>query len=298
MRSYTGTFLGHLAFITVCCIAGPIFLALGIGAWPDGADRGFAVTALGVGVIGTASIPFSTLKIMRADFPRIARRDRLRERSGVHADDTLVLYTPTAAKGSAKAQMTRADVLEAEFVRYHPEGEATFTTYAGNYDPAEVKPVIRLKLRVRGTEPADGFATLGEFETTDEWRLPSTCLSAITAGRLAVLVDPDNPGKVEHVNWPRSLQLAGTRTLRVIDLDGRRHDMTRRPGLLMEHMRRAHAAGDAPRLGSHQPPRGRHPGDTDRTRRPGDPAGRQARPHLVTDEPVGGARRLELIRHP
>ncbi len=98
--------------------------------------------------------------------------------------------------GRAGGPVGTADVLEASLVRYEPDSEGTFTTYGGDYAPAEFTPLIRLRLRVRdtgGDARAEGAAPTGEFELTDEWPVPPLCLSAVTAGRLAVLVDPRAP---------------------------------------------------------------------------------------------------------
>ncbi|MGW9038412.1 hypothetical protein ACWGQ4_26105, partial [Streptomyces sp. NPDC055721] len=165
-----------------------------------------------------------------------------------------------------RARLARADVLEASLVRYSPEGEATYTTYGGTYTPDEFTPLVRLTLRVHGSEETEGAEAahgaedadgawqagcFAGFEVTDEWRVPSLCLSAVTAGRLAVLVDPPGtsdptdpsaPGRITPL-WPRSTLLAGTRTSRIVDLEGRTTDVTRYPGRLLRHMRISLDAG-------------------------------------------------------
>ncbi|MFE4335681.1 hypothetical protein ACFRQM_41740 [Streptomyces sp. NPDC056831] len=248
MRSYAGVFVGHLVFAAICCSAGPVFLFVGYLAWLDDAGWSWVVSALGVGSVGTVMIPVTAFTITRQDFPRITRRDRVKGESGSYGDDTFVMWAPRSQEGPADARLVRADVLEASFVRYNPDGEATFTTYAGNYEPAEFTPVIRLRLRVHDAGDGDeaaGSAGCPGFEITDQWRVPPLCLSAVTAGRLVVLVGPAGPeacGKVT-VQWPRSTLLAGTRTCRVIDLEGRWTDVTRRPGRQLEQMRISRAAG-------------------------------------------------------
>ncbi|MET9220584.1 hypothetical protein ABZX65_17685 [Streptomyces sp. NPDC003300] len=270
MRSYAGAFIGNLLFTAICCIAGPFFLLMGLQIWHGGTDRGAALVCLGVGLAGTVTIPVAAYTSTRQGFPRITRRDRAKDASVRYDDDTLVMLSPESPKGPARAWLARADVLEASLVRYSPDGEATFTKHFGNYTPDEFTPLIRLGLRVHGVEGAD------PFEVTREWRVPSMCLSAVTAGRLVVLVHPapsagpfagpsagpfaGPPGSSDAVpgtasdaapatpgeitpQWPRSLLLAGTRTSRMLDLDGHRTDVTRRPGRLLEQMRISRAAG-------------------------------------------------------
>lgn len=269
MRSYAGVLVGNLVFATVCCIAGPFFLLVGLSLWQGGEDRGAALVCLGFGVVGTVAIPVVAFTFTWKAFPRITRRDRVKHASVSYGDDSFVLFSPGFGRGPAQARLARADVLEASLVRYNPDGEATFTTHYGDYAPDEFTPVIRLRLRVHGVEAADGaegaagvagavgFTGFAGFETTEEWRVPSVCLSAITAGRLVVLVrpaasagpaDPEAPGKVT-AQWSRSLLLAGTRTSRLLDLEGRWTDVTRRPGRLLEQMRISRTAGDVEMVG-------------------------------------------------
>jgi hypothetical protein len=249
MRSYASVLVGNLVFTTICCFPVPLALLVGYAAWREGED--WAWIALAIGLVGLILIPVEALKFTRSRFPRITRRDRVKDDSVSYGDDTFVLWAPRSEQGSAQARLVRADVLEASLVRYNPDGEGTFTTYWGNYTPNEFTPLIRLRLRVRDAEETDGGDGTAEFEITDEWRVPSLCLSAVTAGRLAVLVDPAGPadpagpqapGKVTPL-WPRSTLLAGTRTCRVIDLDGRMTDVTRRSGRQLRQMRISRAAG-------------------------------------------------------
>jgi len=116
----------------------------------------------------------------------------------------------------------------------------------GNYTPNEFTPLVELRLRVRDTEETDnGTDGTGDFEVSGEWRVPSVCLSAITAGRLVVLVEPAAPGAQRAVTpeWPRSALLAGTRTSRLIDLEGRSAELTRRSGRQLQQMRISREAG-------------------------------------------------------
>ncbi|MGW2013304.1 hypothetical protein [Streptomyces sp. NPDC001927] len=229
-RSYGGVMVGHLLLAVVLCAPGPIGLVAGGVAWSHGED--WAWIALAAGLAVSAPIPFMARTTARRQFPRITRRDTAEDEDVVpYGEHTFVLWAPESPRGHPQARLERADVLEASLVRYSPEGEATFTTYSGTYTPDEFTPLVRLKLRVRDEEGPDGA---GEFEVTDEWRVPSVCLSAVTAGRLAVLVDP--AGKVTPL-WPRSTLLAGTRTGRVIDLDGRTTDITRFTGRQLRQMR-------------------------------------------------------------
>ncbi|MFH9727637.1 hypothetical protein ACH4M4_32420 [Streptomyces sp. NPDC017254] len=266
MRSYTGVLIGNLVFAAFCGLAGPVFLVVGYTTWVEGAEWFWVALSSGIGVVGTVMIPVSAVKAARQGFPRITRRDHMEGLSPVHGDDTLVVWAPRSAAGPANARLVRADVLEASFVRYDPDTEATFTTYTGNHDPAEVKPLIRMRLRVHGTadtgtrngsvdptgsnEPGGssasaestgsvGSAGFAGFEIAEEVRVPPLCLSAVSAGRLAVLVDPSGTSASRKVTvlWPRSLLLAGTRTCRVIDLEGQLTDVTRRAGRQLEQMR-------------------------------------------------------------
>ncbi|MEX0172758.1 hypothetical protein [Streptomyces sp. LMG1-1-1.1] len=240
MRSYTGVLIGHLLFATVCLFPGPLALAVAYVAWSEGDD--WAWIALTVGLAVSAAVPVMAHRAARQEFPRITRRDRLKDTSTDYADDTFVLCAPRSETGPPEAELVRADVLEASLVRYEPDDEGTFTTYGGDYAPAEFTPLVRLRLRVRRDEGA------GRFEVAGEWRVPSLCLSAVTAGRLAVFVDPAAPSKVTPL-WPRSALLAGTRTCRVVDLEGRVTDVTRRSGRQLEQMRLSRAAGGVALVG-------------------------------------------------
>lgn len=252
MRSYAGVMVGSLLLATVWCVPGPAGLVLGCVAWSQGED--WAWIPLVAGLACSVPIPFMAVGYARRKFPRITRGDRQKDADIPYGDATFVLWAPRSPEGHPRARLARADVLEASLVRYAPEGEATYTSYPGTYTPDEFTPLVRLKLRVHGTEESDGSDATdepdeatgsAEFEVTDEWRVPSLCLSAVTAGRLAVLVDPDGtsdpadptaPGRVTPL-WPRSTLLAGTRTSRIVGLDGRLTDVTRRPGRLLRHMR-------------------------------------------------------------
>ncbi|GGO59242.1 hypothetical protein [Streptomyces lasiicapitis] len=238
MRSHIGVFVENLVFTALCLSTGPVFLVLGGAAWHDGASWGWAVSACGAAV--TVMIPVLALRSTRAEFPRITGGNRVRDGSGSYGDDTFVMWAPRSEPGPAGARLVRADVLEASSVRYDPDREATFTTYVGDYAPAEFTPLVRLRLRVHAAEEAEGAVTLPGFEITDEWRVPALCLSAITAGRLAVLTD--GLGNVT-VHWPGSALLAGTRTCRLIDHDGRLIDVTRRTRHLLAQMRLSRTVG-------------------------------------------------------
>ncbi|MEE1738794.1 hypothetical protein PUR49_20095 [Streptomyces sp. BE147] len=255
MRSYTSVLIGKLVFATVCCFPVPLALLVGYAAWDEGED--WAWIALLIGLVGSVLIPVMALKDARRQFPRITRRDRVKHESVSYGDDTFVMWAPRSEQGSTQARLARADVLEASLVRYSPDGEATFTTCFGDYTPDEFTPLIRLKLRVHHAEEPDGADGTAGFEITDEWRVPSLCLSAVTAGRLAVLVDPAAPGSPADPkaprkvtpHWPRSALMAGTRTSRMIDLEGRWTDATRRPGRLLQQMRIAREAGGIEMVG-------------------------------------------------
>ncbi|MFF5303775.1 hypothetical protein ACFY5F_30905 [Streptomyces sp. NPDC013161] len=222
MRSYTGVFVGNLVFIAVCCSAAPFFLLVGCSAWSEYPGWDWPALMVAFGLVGTVMIPVLAITTTRQEFARITRRHGVEGGRTPYGDDTFVMWAPSSQQGPARARLVRADVLEASLVRYHPDGESTFTTHYGNYTPDEFTPLIRLRLRVYDAE---------EFEATGERRVPSLCLSAITAGRLVVLVDgPAAPGARRTVipDWPRSALLAGTRTCRVTDLEGRTTDVTRR----------------------------------------------------------------------
>ncbi|MER6778560.1 MULTISPECIES: hypothetical protein [unclassified Streptomyces] len=259
MRSHAGVMVGHLLLATVGCIPGPFGLVVGCAAWSQGED--WAWIALAAGLACSIPIPFMARTSARSQFPRITRGDRVKKQPDIpYGDESFVLWAPRSPRGSPGARLARADVLEASLVRYDPEGEATFTSYPGTYTPDEFTPLIRLRLRVRGAGEAGGS---GGFEVTDEWRVPSLCLSAVTAGRLAVLVDTEagadagaradpadrrTPRKVTPL-WPRSALLAGTRSSRIIDLEGRMTDVTRRPGRLLRQMRISLDAGGVEMVG-------------------------------------------------
>ncbi|MEV5683444.1 hypothetical protein AB0L68_09665 [Streptomyces sp. NPDC052164] len=249
MRSYASVLVGKLGFATLCCFPVPLALLVGYAAWDAG--EGWAWIALAIGLVGSALIPVMALKDARQQFPRITRRDQVKHANVSYGDDTFVMWAPRSEHGPAQAWLARADVLEASLVRYNPDNEATYTTCFGDLTPDEFTPLIRLKLRVRDSEEADGVDGAAGFEITDTWRVPAMCLSAVTAGRLIVLVDPAAAGtpadpkalgKVTPL-WPRSALMAGTRTSRMIDLEGRWTDATRRPGWLLRQMRIAREAG-------------------------------------------------------
>ncbi|WP_406118761.1 hypothetical protein [Streptomyces sp. NBC_00989] len=243
MRSHTGVFVGNLVFIAVCLSAAPFFLLVGYFGWSDhpGWDWPAMMIALGLG--GTVMIPVVAITATRQGYPRITRRDRVKGGTSRCPDDTFVMWAPRSQQGPARARLVRADVLEASLARYNPDGESTFTTHYGDYTPDEFTPLIRLRLRVRDAEETDGTAG---FEVTGEWRVPSLCLSAITAGRLVVLVDDlATPGARRTVtpDWSRSNLLAGTRTCRVIDLEGRTTDVTGRVDRQLGQMRISREVG-------------------------------------------------------
>ncbi|MFJ2931315.1 hypothetical protein ACIO8G_00945 [Streptomyces sp. NPDC087219] len=248
MRSYTGVLIGNLILAAFAGLAGPVFLVVAYVARVEGAAWFWVAGAAGVGAVGTAAIPFAAVRSARQEFPRITRRDRAGDTRPAYGDDTSVVWAPRSPGGLAGARLVRADVREASLVRYSPEGGARFTTYGGDHDPAEFKATVGLRLWVHdGEDTGRGPAGQGPGgrEVTEEVQVPSLCLSAITAGRLAVLVDPPDaptPGKVT-VLWPRSLLLAGTRTCRVIDLDGRVTDVTRCADRQLEQMRISRSVG-------------------------------------------------------
>ncbi|RKN07415.1 hypothetical protein [Streptomyces radicis] len=249
MRSYAGVLVGKLIFCAICLCPAPIALVVGFAAWRDGED--WAWIALLIGLVGSVLIVVVALRATRNEVPRISRGDLLRDTDVSYGDDTFVLWAPRSPAGSARARLARADVLEASLVRYSPEGEATFTTYGGDHAPDEFTPLIRLRLRVHGSEEAEDAEGSDAFEVTGECRVPSVCLSAVTAGRLAVLVEPAGPGADRKVVplWPRSALLAGTRTCRVIDIEGRTTEVTGRPGRLLRQMRIFRSAGGVEMIG-------------------------------------------------
>ncbi|WP_406463941.1 hypothetical protein OH768_49925 [Streptomyces sp. NBC_01622] len=242
MRSRAGVFIGNLLFAALCCCTGPFFLAIGCSAWDEDPGWGWPAAVAAAGAAMTLTIPVSAIISTRREFPGITRRDRLKGGGFPYRDDTFVLLAPRSQQGSAQARLMRADVLEAALVRYNPDGESTFTTHVGNYTPDEFTPLIGLRLRVHDTEDTDGT---GDFEVAGEWRAPSVCLSAITAGRLVVLVEPAAPGARRAVtpDWPRSALLAGTRTSRLIDLEGRSAELTRSSDRQFQQMRISREVG-------------------------------------------------------
>ncbi|MFJ5136300.1 hypothetical protein [Streptomyces sp. NPDC088707] len=248
MRSYTGVLVGNLILAAFAGLAGPVFLVVAYVAWAEGAEWFWVAGASGVGAVGTAMIPFAAVRSARQEFPRITRRNRVEDAGPAYGDETTVVWAPRSPGGAPGARLVRADVREASLVRYSPEGGASFTTYGGDHDPAEFKATVGLRLWVHdGEDTGEGSAGRGSGgrEVTEEVQVPSLCLSAVTAGRLAVLVDPPDaptPGRVT-VLWPRSLLLAGTRTCRVIDLDGRVTDVTRCARRQLEQMRISRSVG-------------------------------------------------------
>ncbi|WP_427924711.1 hypothetical protein [Streptomyces sp. cg40] len=245
MRSRAGVFIGNLLFAALCCCTGPIFLAIGYSAWDEDPGWGWPAAVAAAGAAITLTIPVSAISSTRKEFPGITRRDRMKAGGFPYRDDTFVLFAPRSQQGSPQARLMRADVLGASLDRYNPDGESTFTTHVGNYTPDEFTPLIGLRLRVYDTEDTGGTGGTGDFEVTGEWRVPSMCLSAITAGRLVVLVEPAAPGARRAVtpDWPRSALLSGTRTARLIDLEGRATELTRRPGRQLQQMRISREAG-------------------------------------------------------
>ncbi|MFF2846899.1 hypothetical protein ACFVT5_11255 [Streptomyces sp. NPDC058001] len=240
MRSFAGVFIGKLIFVLICfTFMGPVCLVVGYMAWRDGAEFTFVGPAIGIGLAITVPIPFVALKAAREDFPGITLRNRLADGAETYDDDTFVMLVPRSSAATDGARVARADVVKATLVSYDPDNEATFTTYGGNYAPAEFTARVRLTLRVHETDGVAGF------ETTDDRLVPSLCLAAVTAGRLVVNVDPADPGKA-MVRWPRSLMLSGVRAFKVIGLDGQRTELTGRPDLLLEGMRGTGPAGGIP----------------------------------------------------
>ncbi|MER6207386.1 hypothetical protein [Streptomyces sp. NPDC001642] len=242
MRSYTSVFVGQLLLATVCCSAGLFFLFVGYDAWRDAPGWGRPVLVFGSGLVITVVIPVAATAAARQMFPRITRGHRVKGGRTSYEDDTFVMWAPRSQQGSTQERLARADVLEASLSRYSPDGESTFTTHHGNYTPDEFTPLIKLRLRVHDAEVTDATTA---FEVTGEWRVPSLCLSAITAGRMVVLVDPATPGIDRTVtpHWPRSALLAGARTCRVTDLEGRTAAVTRRVERQLQQMRISREAG-------------------------------------------------------
>ncbi|MFE6817306.1 hypothetical protein [Streptomyces sp. NPDC057677] len=243
MRSYARVLIGNLILAAFAGVAGPVFLVVAHVARVEGAAWFWVAGASAVGLVGTALIPFAAVRSARQEFPRITRRDRAKVTHPAYGDDSSVVWAPRSPGGVVGARLVRADVRAASLVRYDPEGGASFTTYGGDHDPAEFKATVGLTLWVHDGED-DGRGSGGR-EVTEEVQVPSLCLSAVTAGRLAVLVDPPDaptPGRVT-VLWPRSLLLAGTRTCRVVDLDGRVTDVTRFARRQLEQMRISRSVG-------------------------------------------------------
>ncbi|OZV81539.1 hypothetical protein CA850_10185 [Micromonospora echinospora] len=236
MQSFAGTFARNLVVAAVCTVAGPILLVLGAFgvADPGESDRRIPLVFLLVGLAGTLAIPVLALSGARADYRAVTRRDRLDD-APVRPDDSFALWAPRADVPTPQGRFTAADVLEAAFVRYGGDWEATYQSYGGDLDPDEVKPLIRLRLRIHPDDSAP-------FEWTGERRVPSLCLSAVTAGRLVAVVESTRPAEV-RIDWPRSALLAGARPCRLIGLDGRRVDLTGRPDLLVEQIRIAGTVG-------------------------------------------------------
>ncbi|MFF0138797.1 hypothetical protein ACFYRN_20430 [Streptomyces sp. NPDC005227] len=243
VRSYARVVIGKLAFVTACCFPVPLALFVGFSAWSDG--QAWAWIPLLAGVLGLVLIGVIVRALVRGQYPRITRADRTQGADVPAADDAFVMWAPRSPRGHPRARLVRADVLEASLALYSPEG-GTFTTYGDDRVPDEFTPLVRMRLRVHDSDE-EGSGTAA-FEVTDEWRVPSLCLSAVTVGRLAVLVAPADPAAPRTRAtvtplWPGSTLLAGTRTCRVVDLDGRCTDMTARPGLLLRQMRISRSAG-------------------------------------------------------
>lgn len=264
MRSYAGTFIGNLLFITLCSFPVPLAVLVGYTAWQEG--ESWAWMPITGGLAGSALMVVLARRTTRQELPLFTRRHRVKDPSVSYGEQSFVLWAPRSEPRLPGARLLRADVLEASLVRYNPEGEATFTTHYGNLAPDEFTPLIRLRLRLRGGEASDdagpvdavarkdaaGADWADGYEVTGEWRVPSTCLSAITAGRIAVLASPASPTDTTTATaattgapaqnrvvpmWPRSALLAGTRTCQVIDLDGRTTDVTGRTDRQLRQMR-------------------------------------------------------------
>ncbi|MFI8433195.1 hypothetical protein ACIGJO_05525 [Streptomyces sp. NPDC079020] len=252
MRSYAGAVVGNFLFATVCCFPVPLAYVVACLAWSEGED--WAWIPLLIAVAGSGMVLILASRLTRRGFPRVTRADRLKHGGVTYGEETFVMWAPQSPKGHPQARLVRADVLEASLARYDPEGGTGVTSYPGNYTPGEFTPLVALRLRVYEAEEAGAGGPAGSFEITGEWRVPSVCLSAVTAGRLAVLVAPAGPsgsagpagpqphGRVTPL-WPSSTLLAGTRTCRVADLEGGLSDATRRPGRLLRQMRISRAAG-------------------------------------------------------
>ncbi|MFI6638811.1 hypothetical protein [Streptomyces sp. NPDC050504] len=254
MRGYAGTFIGNLLFIMLCSFPVPLVVLVGLTAWQEG--ESWAWIAITGGLAGSALLVFLARRTTWQELPLFTRRHRLKVTSVSYGERSFVLWAPRPDGDlPTGARLTRADVLEASLVRYSPDGEATFTTHFGNYTPDEFTPLVRLRLRVHGmgadgaepTDAVEGFEEFEGFEVIGEWRVPSLCLSAVTAGRLAVLVSPADPSTGADADasarnrvvplWPRSTMLAGTRTCRVVEPDGRTVEVTGRIGRQLRQMR-------------------------------------------------------------
>ncbi|MER5982018.1 hypothetical protein [Streptomyces sp. NPDC001787] len=249
MRSYAGAMTGSLLFATVCCFPVPLAYVVACVAWTEGED--WAWIPLLAALVGSGLVLILASSLTRRGFPRITRADRVEDGGFSYGEETFVMWAPQSPKGHPQARLVRADVLEASLARYDPEGGTGVTSYPGDYTPAEFTPLVALRLRVYGAEEAGAEVPAGSFEITGSWRVPSVCLSAVTAGRLAVLVAPAGPsgpagppphGKVTPL-WPSSTLLAGTRTCRVAGLDGGLSEATRRPGRLLRQMRISRSVG-------------------------------------------------------
>ncbi|WP_229403441.1 hypothetical protein [Micromonospora okii] len=232
MESFARRFVGNLLIFTACGVAGPVLLLAG-AAGVSGGEGDVPLAFLVVGVVFTLAIPVAAYLFTRRHHPGITGRDGA---SGTHGwdDDTLVLWTPAARLPVQGGRLATAQVREATLVAYGQDWEATYQSY-GEPDPDEPKPRVRLRLWVHpdGGEP---------FESTATWRVPSLCLAAVTSGRLVAVAHPDVADGLV-VDWPRSALLSGVRTCRLVDLDGRRVDLTGRPDLLLEQMRVTRATG-------------------------------------------------------
>ncbi|RLK09887.1 hypothetical protein DER29_6449 [Micromonospora sp. M71_S20] len=227
MQNFARTFVGNLALFTLLGVAGPILLVCGALGVADagGGERGVPLAFLLTGLVCTLAIAVAAFRFTRKHFRVITDRDRVS--TAFHCDDhTFVLWTPRARIPIQGGRLAVAEVREATFVSYGEDWEATYQEYGSDADPDEPKPRIRLRLRVHpdGGEP---------FESTQTWRVPSLCLAAVTAGRLAAVVHPDVPEEF-GIDWPRSALLSGVPTCGLLGLDGRYAALTGRPDLLLE----------------------------------------------------------------
>lgn len=240
MRSFARTFVGNLVLFTVLGVAGPILLICGaLGVTGAGeSERGVPLVFLLAGLGFTLAIPVSAFRFTRRHHPVITDRDRV-STAYQWDDDTFAMWTPRARIPIQGGRLATAEVREATLESYGGDWEATYQSYGGDLDPDEPKPRIRLRLWVHpdGGEP---------FESTHTWRVPSLCLAAVTAGRLAAVVHPDVPEEL-GIDWARSALLSGVRTCRLFGLDGRRVELTGRPELLLE-LWRITGSGDTGRI--------------------------------------------------